>query len=255
MFVDPRGVYATLPGVDPWGPEREARDYPGPYPVVAHPPCARWGWHARALSTEAAGYDGGRFYAAWSVVRRWGGILEHPASSLAWTEFGLQRPGGWGWTRGPVTRAGAVWACAVDQGHYGHPAPKRSWLLLVTRTWADGPPPALRWEPSGASGRVQGMADKRDREATPAPFARLLLGLATGDPARWATGDLGDRSTGDLIEAATGDLDVGTGQRCEVCGAAVERARHGPPRRLCSDRCKQRASRQARVVSRAAFVL
>lgn len=42
LFVDARGCYADLDGVDPWPVERDARKYPGPYPVVAHPPCSRW---------------------------------------------------------------------------------------------------------------------------------------------------------------------------------------------------------------------
>lgn len=44
LFVDSEGPYYGMPGVEPWGlPARDARLYPGPYPVVAHPPCARWG--------------------------------------------------------------------------------------------------------------------------------------------------------------------------------------------------------------------
>lgn len=230
LFVDAAGVYAGRPDVDLWPVERDARRYPGPWPVVAHPPCPMWGWHARQFRRDRLGQDGGCFEAALRFVHTWGGVIEHPAASSAWAWFGLQRPGGWGWTRGPVTAAGDVWVCAVDQGHYGHVAPKRTWLYLVTSTT----PPPLRWEPSSATGRVLDIPAKRDREATPAAFAAVLLALATGDP----------------LELGTGDEDLGQ-PRCAICGAPVTRARFGPPRDLCSPRCRQRASRQARVVSRA----
>lgn len=43
LYVTTGGVYFGLPGVDPWDETRDARRYSGPWPVVAHPPCQRWG--------------------------------------------------------------------------------------------------------------------------------------------------------------------------------------------------------------------
>ena len=43
LYVESRGVYAGLPDVDLWDRDRDARTYAGPWPVVAHPPGARWG--------------------------------------------------------------------------------------------------------------------------------------------------------------------------------------------------------------------
>ena len=42
LFVETNGCYFGLPGVDPWDINRDARAYPGPHPVVAHPPCQLW---------------------------------------------------------------------------------------------------------------------------------------------------------------------------------------------------------------------
>ena len=42
LYVETGGTYFGLEGVDPWDQERDAREYPGPHPVVAHPPCNLW---------------------------------------------------------------------------------------------------------------------------------------------------------------------------------------------------------------------
>jgi hypothetical protein len=88
LFVDdkPGGAYVGLPGVEVWGISRDARLYPGPYPVVFHSPCQRWGklwagqplWIKRTGERKAKGDDGGCFAAALAAVRKWGGVLEHP---------------------------------------------------------------------------------------------------------------------------------------------------------------------------------
>ena len=92
LFVQENGCYAGLPGVDAWPESRDARLYAGPWPVVAHPPCQRWGkmWFGQPLTVKRTGVrkkkgeDGGCFAAALAAVRKWGGVLEHPASSNAW---------------------------------------------------------------------------------------------------------------------------------------------------------------------------
>lgn len=137
LYVEAGGVYAGRDGIDLWDELRDARTYQGPHRVIAHPPCARWGrWWWRlpgGLRAERPGEDGGCFEAAIGSVRAFGGVLEHPAGSLAWPRFGLPSPPSAGWAR--VMMGG--WVCEVYQGHYGHRAPKPTWLYWV----GEGEPP------------------------------------------------------------------------------------------------------------------
>jgi hypothetical protein len=130
LYVETGGVYCGLPDVDPWDEARDARNYAGPWPVVAHPPCARWCRFAPGIETRygyAVGDDGGCFAAALDAVKRYGGVLEHPAGSLAWDAFGLPKPqSSEGWTVALADEGGAV--CYVEQGRYGHPMKKGTWL-------------------------------------------------------------------------------------------------------------------------------
>ena len=137
LFVDPRGIYSTLANVDCWGPDRDATTYAGALPVVAHPPCARWCRLAGLVEARwgyKRGEDGGLFASALASVRRWGGVLEHPAYSDAWGRYGLPTPPfGGGWQRGFC----GGWACHVEQGKYGHRAKKGDMAVSVRRRSAE----------------------------------------------------------------------------------------------------------------------
>lgn len=76
LFVATGGCYFGLPDVDPWDAKRDARLYAGPWPVVAHPPCARWCRLAGLVEARwgyKRGDDGGCFASALASVRKWGG--------------------------------------------------------------------------------------------------------------------------------------------------------------------------------------
>ena len=124
-------------------------------------------------------------------MRRWGGVLEHPADSKAWDAFGLTKPPrSGGWVR--ADKHGG-WACYVEQGHYGHMSRKGTWL------YANGVElPELRWGPSpqrihptalarygyakarriGVVAMVGGKNKTKIRNATPPEFRDLLLSIA-----------------------------------------------------------------------------
>lgn len=196
LFVETNGVYFNAPEVDPWDVARDARAYTGPYPVIAHPPCQRWGqyWHGAPNNPHQyrMGEDGGCFAAALTAVRNYGGVLEHPAHSHAWAWFGLtQPPTSGGWVR--ADNFGG-WTCYVEQGHYGHLSRKGTWLYAVSSNL-----PELIWGPSeqrihpvalakhgyekarriGMMAMVGGKDKTRIRNATPEQFRDVLINIVT----------------------------------------------------------------------------
>lgn len=189
LFVQTNGAYFGLPEIDPWDIKRDARKYAGPYAVVAHPPCSRWCRLAGLVEARwghKRGEDGGCFASALAAVRTWGGVLEHPAYSDAWSAFGLPAPiPGLGWQRDIY----GGWSCHVEQGRYGHPAKKATWVYahgitqlpsLDWRTLADHESTALvSW-----CGNHTSKFDRRPRVGkriaakTPPAFREVLLGIA-----------------------------------------------------------------------------
>src|SRR5712691_12048926 len=60
LFIDPAGVYTSIPDVDTWGPPRDARLYDGDYPVICHPPCQLWSRFAKVNYIRWGGDQRGR---------------------------------------------------------------------------------------------------------------------------------------------------------------------------------------------------
>lgn len=203
LFVQSDGAYYGMPDVDPWDEQRDARLYAGPFPVVAHPPCQRWGklWMGQPLHVKTTGErkikgdDDGCFASALASVRRWGGVLEHPWGSHAWPHFGLHMPdrsGGW-----IIADYDGGWTCCVEQGQYGHYARKPTLLYVCGIDHTDLP--SLRWRYGRAEldpvvvermglarakrlGEVAargGGQNSTPRIHTPVPFRDLLISIAS----------------------------------------------------------------------------
>lgn len=178
LYIDPRGPYPKMEDVDCWDEARDARLYAGPHPVVAHPPCGAWG----RLRNLASGIDRDCAPRAVEQVRAFGGVLEHPAHSLLWSECGLPRPGEFADVYGGFT-------VEVDQCAWGHVARKATWLYLVGVSRADvatgirtGGTPTHWIERSRRPGaqHAPGMrlCSKQMRRRTPPSFARWLVSIA-----------------------------------------------------------------------------
>lgn len=187
LFVQKGGAYYGLDNVDPWDEVRDARLYAGPWPVVAHPPCQLWGNFA-AINFKRwggehnrPGNDGGCFASALASVRRFGGVLEHPAGTRAWGEYGLISPADAGWIQSNISE----WVCEVWQSAYGHKARKNTWLFYS----GENHPPAMRWYRHQGTHQI-GFHDQRGKSrnkptisgkeasATPPSFRDALIAMA-----------------------------------------------------------------------------
>lgn len=189
LFIDPRGHYPGMPDVECWDEAKDARGYEGPHPVVAHPPCQLWvnmaavNWKRYGRQPPAwypEGSDGGLFRTALRCVAKFGGVLEHPADTHAWSSHGIRKPHGVGWEQDGNAIAGDVWVCEVWQSAYGHLARKRTWLLYCGKR----PPFELRWERNpgthqvGWFDRIKPTLSKAEAIRTPQSFADELVRLA-----------------------------------------------------------------------------
>lgn len=195
LFVETNGVYFNDPRIDPWDIERDAMKYKGPHKVIAHPPCKRWGryWGGGPMlhntpKQKLLGDDECNFaYALW-CVRTFGGVIEHPEASHAWSYYGLSKPprnGGW-----IEADSYGGWTCCVSQGNYGHRAQKLTWLYAV-RTKR----PELKWGLTPNRQRLdEGFHSAKERNeilerrnrtskaqniSTPKEFKELLIELVS----------------------------------------------------------------------------
>lgn len=184
LYIDPRGPYPPLEGVDCWDEQRDARYYIGDSPVVAHPPCGPWG--GLRHQCHGAGRDCGP--RAVDQVRVWGGVLEHPAWSTLWDHCRLPKPG-------EGTDSDGGYTIEIEQVEWGHVARKRTWLYIV----GVHPAAALRilippfpgrqpthWVSGGRRKRAGGgsvppgikVCSAQQRRRTPPALAAALVELA-----------------------------------------------------------------------------
>jgi hypothetical protein len=178
LFARARSVYYGIPGCDVFDQIRDARTFGLDSPVVAHPPCAQWSrWLFRLAKPRQSEKD----LAPWAVdvVRRCGGVLEHPAYSRLWDECSLPRPVRSGLPIAIDEFGG--FSIEVFQSAYGHKVPKRTWLYICGCSAGD------------LAGVRRGGFTRRypfpslsmaQRSGTPLPFAKFLV--RTARLCRWS---------------------------------------------------------------------
>src|SRR5579872_1544871 len=121
LFAHRKSVYKTLPGLDVFDEDRDARTYAGSWPVVAHPPCRGWGRFRKFA--KPAEHELQLAIDAVATARRLGGVIEHPAHSRLWQVLGLPI--------GRETDDFGGFTIHVDQCWWSHPARKGTFLYVV----------------------------------------------------------------------------------------------------------------------------
>jgi hypothetical protein len=172
LCVSRRSVYKSLPGVEAFDVDRDARTFGGGMPVVAHPPCRTWSAYCRQL-VKATPEERAREQSLglWCVeqVRECGGIVEQPAHSHLWQAAGLPRPGD--------TAIVASWSLEVWQAWWGYPVKKATWLYFAGIKPDDVELP-MRLHSKGRDRRAVQLMSHRQRSATCPAFAMWLVDLA-----------------------------------------------------------------------------
>ena len=124
LCVSGRSIYKHLPGVDAFDAGRDARTFAGGITVVAHPPCRCWSKYLRhqAKPLDARAEMELGLWCVRQVVEH-GGVLEQPAGSGLFAAAGVPVPNVQG--ESPL-----LFSLYVEQGWFGYPMRKRTWVLV-----------------------------------------------------------------------------------------------------------------------------
>lgn len=180
LFARKDSIYKSMPECDVWDIERDARNWPGGCPAIAHPPCRAWGELSHMANPRPDEKDLAIF--AVEKIREWGGVLEHPAKSKLWPHMKLPEPGKFDSFGG--------WTLPIWQYWFGHRARKATRLYICGVDPVNIPAiPILLGDAEfvvGTSGRRKDGSRKKsrpeisksEREHTPHEMARWLVQLA-----------------------------------------------------------------------------
>jgi hypothetical protein len=118
LFVREDSIYKSFQ-IDCFDSQRDAKTFNGNNPVIAHPPCRAWGRLSQFAKPRPDEKELALF--AVEVVRKNGGVLEHPYGSALWDVAKLPYPGN-------IDDFGGYTLC-VNQSWWGHKAQKKNTSL------------------------------------------------------------------------------------------------------------------------------
>lgn len=150
LFTCASSPYRDL-GLECYDLVRDARTYQGSGRVICHPPCRAWGRYAHKANPRPGEKELALF--ALDLVRRNGGVLEHPASSALWQHL----------------RSGET-SILIRQSDFGHRAEKRTRLFYARMARVP-----LLPEPRPVPTVTVEQLCRQERERTPVLLAEWLV--------------------------------------------------------------------------------
>ena len=175
LFCEKKSIYKKLSGIDCYDIDRNALTFKRHIPVIAHPPCRLFSKLRHFCKADKKEKQLAFFSV--KVVRKNGGILEHPAGSSLWKEARLPLP-----NESPDKFGG--YTIKIDQFLFGHKARKSTLLYICGIKKLDIPAMSFKL---GYPDYVVSTSSKRSnkkelskklRQATPIAFAKWLLKIA-----------------------------------------------------------------------------
>ena len=136
LYVRKDSDYKKRKNWDCWDSERNALNFKGLEPVVAHPPCRLWGNLSHMacrdvkITEEQKSIEKSLAVHSLTVIRKNGGILEHPSGSKLFQEFKIPDL-----TFDQLDLFGAAdnwggFSIEIDQYDFGHIAHKMTKLYI-----------------------------------------------------------------------------------------------------------------------------
>jgi len=150
---DHRSNYRLIPGLDLWDAERDAYNFTGSNPVIAHPPCQQWSQLRGLPTVKAIQREKDLAFFCLEKVQQNGGILEHPRGSSFFKVAGITP------------------TISINQSWFGFPARKTTYLYF--HGYKPLPHPLSFDPPSRSVQRMWGAGGERSRQ--PLAFCEWLI--------------------------------------------------------------------------------
>lgn len=174
LFASKDSFYFQIPGLNVFDEKRNAESVERKGVFICHPPCAQWS-RLRYFSNFNSRL---KAYGPWSIllVRKFGGIIEHPASSLLFKKY-LPLPGQ------PPDKYGGF-SLKITMHQFGASYHKPTWIYIVGINKKDLPAEPLNFSVISHSisnpGKRSALKEisKKERSLSPFPFIFWLVQVA-----------------------------------------------------------------------------
>lgn len=178
LFVNKDSIYKTLLN-DCYDIERDARTFSCSNAIVAHPPCRGWGKLSHLSNHDQDELDLATF--AIELIRKNGGVLEHPESSRLFKYMNIPKPGQYD--------AFGGYLLSIYQSWFGHRAQKKTLLYICGLPIHLLPNYPISFDlveyTISSSQRVNRHPNRKkqvtykERSATPLSLAKYLIDIAS----------------------------------------------------------------------------